>query len=406
LVVGTMLVGLVWTFGLLGWLGWPQDGVLEVLAPLILVVGVCDSLHLLSVFARSIAERPTGNSGPIEILEWTTMEVGSPCLITSLTTALAFLSFVSSPLHTFVRFGFISAFGVMACLLLTFSMLPIGATVLPIRADADMKISSLWLSSLRAVLSFSESRWKEILAFSAAAFLYCLAGWILHLKVDTDWMESWGEHSSVVQSIRFLESKMQRSMTLEAELTLPTSSPIEDPANLAAIGGLAAFMSAQPTLGRATSIRDLLGRLNRTVHGDDEAYAHVGETMAANAELIELMALEDPAALGAWLSMDRSSARISVDSTERSYRTSLRTMESIAAYIETKLPQDWGVRLSGEFAITVDWIRDVQRTQIRSFPTSLLLVFLTVAAFLKSFRLGAVAMVPALLPGVVTLGLM
>ncbi len=46
--LATMGVALVWTFGLLGWLGWPQDGILEVLAPMILVVGICDAVHLLS----------------------------------------------------------------------------------------------------------------------------------------------------------------------------------------------------------------------------------------------------------------------------------------------------------------------------------------------------------------------
>ena len=74
--------------------------------------------------------------------------------------------------------------------------------------------------------------------------------------------------------------------------------------------------------------------------------------------------------------------------------------------IETELPADWKVVLSGESAIGFDWIRDVQATQVRSFPTALVLVFVMVALFLGSMRLSLAAMVPTLLPVVVTLGTM
>ncbi len=62
--------------------------------------------------------------------------------------------------------------------------------------------------------------------------------------------------------------------------------------------------------------------------------------------------------------------------------------------------------LSGEVALTFDWIRDVQGTQVRSFPTAFALVYLMVAIFLRSVRLSLAAMVPTLLPIVVTLGVM
>ena len=119
----TMGVGLLWTFGLVGWLAWPQDGILEVLAPLILVVGVCDAVHVLARYAN--AHQQAENQPRSETILRAAREAGPACLITTLTTAAAYLSFTTSALDTFVRFGVISAFGVVACLVLTFSLLPL-----------------------------------------------------------------------------------------------------------------------------------------------------------------------------------------------------------------------------------------------------------------------------------------
>ncbi len=123
----TVGLALLWTFGALGWLGWPQDSVLQVLATVLLIVGVCDAVHLLSRLRLELAEAPRSGTraGLRGALRRAGDGVAAPCLLTSLTTAGAFASFATSDLATFVRFGAISAFGVIACLLLTFSLLPL-----------------------------------------------------------------------------------------------------------------------------------------------------------------------------------------------------------------------------------------------------------------------------------------
>ena len=81
-------------------------------------------------------------------------------------------------------------------------------------------------------------------------------------------------------------------------------------------------------------------------------------------------------------------------------------MESIRDYARSEFPPDWSVALSGAFAVNFDWVNDVQATQLRSFPTAFVLVFVMVAIFLRSIRLAVGAMIPTLLPVVVTLGAM
>ncbi|MEM7234395.1 MAG: hypothetical protein AAF517_19610, partial [Planctomycetota bacterium] len=76
---------LVWSLGTLGFLGWPQDSILQVLPPLILIVGICDSIHFLS-YAQSEFEAGKEWSGA---LEGAAQSVGLPCLLTTATTVAA-----------------------------------------------------------------------------------------------------------------------------------------------------------------------------------------------------------------------------------------------------------------------------------------------------------------------------
>jgi hypothetical protein len=81
-------------------------------------------------------------------------------------------------------------------------------------------------------------------------------------------------------------------------------------------------------------------------------------------------------------------------------------MRAIRRRVQAALPGDWTVLFSGEYTIGMEWVRDVQNTQLRSFPVAFLLVLGMLALFLGSVRLALVGMVPTLLPVVVTLGTM
>lgn len=399
----SMGVALVWTFGLLGWLGWPQDSILQALAPLILIMGVCDAIHFLSRYAHA-QEDAIERESRREALIRTARDTGAPCLVTTLTTAAALASFATSDLATFLRFGVISAFGVSVCLLLTFSLLPILAQAVPVRTRQATPLSRTWIAALEAVSRSARLRAVPILVATAVLFLVCGIGWLSYLRVDTDGYEMYGDDSQVIGWIRFVESHFDRADNLEIEVLLPEGVDAADPEALASVARFSEFLSADQSLGSTTSILDLLGWMNRLLHADDPAHQQHANTIGANSELIELIGLGNRALLERWLSPDRTRLRLSVDAPFASYTEREHVLGRIEAWAEGDLPSDWDVQHTGPFSIGFDWVRDVQGTQLRSFVTAFSLVFLLVALFLRSAAWSLVAMVPTLLPVVVTLG--
>ena len=154
-------LALLWTLGLLGWLSWPQDGMLQVLAPLILIVGVCDAMHLLAHYANERRAKP-GDAASGALL-YAARHAGPACLITTLTTAAAFLSFTVSDLDTFVRFGFISSFGVVACLALSFTLLPVLIRCFSADPLAVAQTTKAWQGIMNSVVATAIARAKPLL---------------------------------------------------------------------------------------------------------------------------------------------------------------------------------------------------------------------------------------------------
>jgi len=402
--LATMGVGFLWTLGVMGWLGWPQDGMLEVLPAVVVIVGVCDAVHLLSRYAANRDAKPSlTKSGALLVAA---REAGPACLITTLTTAGAFASFTASNLDTFVRFGVILPIGVFACLLLSFSLLPIAIDRLPGESLRSTRVSASWSPAIDALLKTSAQRAAPLLLASILLVAYFGYGWIVHLRADNDWKESLGESSSVVQAITFVEGVLGGSQTLELDIQLPPEDRIEDPETLAKLDELSEGLSRLETIGEAESVMTLMKRLNRLVHGDSPELERVGFSRGANAELLELIAFDDPGTVERWLSMNRSRLRVSAKTSEASSTQRELSLSEVHRTIRSIVPENWKVGVTGQLAIQHAWVRDVQATQLRSFPIAFGLVFILVSIFLRSWKLGLAAMVPTLLPVVVVLGAM
>jgi hypothetical protein len=408
IAMGTMGVAILWTLGLLGWLGWPQDTILQILPTFVLVIGVCDAVHVLNRFGsevRSAGARATGAEREAAILR-ATREVAPPCVMTTLTTAGAFLSFLTSDLATFVRFGTIMAFGVTACLFLTFSLLPLLVRWLPASPAPARQSAEWWAPLLGAVARTAERRAFPVLGATLGLTIVSAIGMLSYLETDTDINRMWGEQSRVTRWIEFVDQNLRGLDSLEIAIGFPDGTDVIEPETQQKLGEFVAFLESSEGLGRTISVRDLLGRMNRAFHDDDPAFERPADTAAENGSLLELAGFNDPRILQPWLSFDWSYTRISVEGPSATAHARGETLERVRGFAAANLPAEWEFTLTGPFAMEFDWVTQIQQTQTWSFATAFLIVLVLVTSFLRSLRLGLLAMIPALVPVVVTLGFM
>jgi len=396
--LATVGVAVGWTFGLMGWLGWPQNSLTQALAPLLLVVGVCDSIHLVS---RIVAH--TEHGGARATLS-ASREVGPPCLMTTVTTAAGFASLATSPLESIARFGILATLGVVAALLLTFTLLPLLVAATPHTWLVTAKLSGRWDARLDALARFARRRRGWILTGALATALLSLAG-LRALRIDASFEDLYGEDSQVVQWSKTVARVLREPDTLEIALEPPGGPDATLLPGLRAIERLEEPLHGLDGLGRTRSLLDPMRHLNRLAHREDLDLS-APDADAQTASLRRLLRNADREVIDWLRNPETGDLRLSVEAAKLPQDRLRAVLARVRRRVDEVLPPGWSATVTGPLAVVQVMIDEIRITQLRSFALATVVIFLVVSAFLRSVRDGALAMIPTLLPILVTLGTM
>jgi len=415
LTLATVGVAVLWTLGLQGWLGFAQNSLTQVLSPLVLVIGVCDGVHLVSRYAGDGARLPrrsrsdTVRASRSLRLGRAAAEVARPCLMTSLTTAAGFASFATAELESFVRFGALAAFGVMAALVLCFSMLPLLLRFMDPDALRLRRGSARWEEGLATLQRFVVRRAGALVAASLVLGGVGSFG-MTQLRVDASFEELYGEESRVVRWVAFVREHLRRPDTLEIELSLPEGAALGARESLDAIARTGRRLESIESLGSARSVVEPLAWQRRLLHGGrpgEQRHADERDENEALLALVEAFGAgvgED--GLARWVDPERRRVRISIESEKTPQDELRRVIAQIEQHLDHELPPGWTGLATGPLVLVHDMIEAIRTTQLRSFAAAGAAVLLLVALFLRSVRWALLAMVTTTLPVVVTLGAM
>jgi len=406
LALAAVGVALVWSVGVQGWLGWPRTSFFQVLPPLLLTIGVCYGIHVLSAYAERLAAAGGGDGAREAALSGALRDVARPILYTALTTAAGFASFQTSGLESLVRFGWIAAFGVMAALVTSFTLLPVALARLPARFIEPPRVHAAWARVVDAIASRA-ARWRgRTLVLTLLLSLLAAAG-LARLRIDASFEEIYGEQNRVVRWAR--EAAHVRSAeTLEIALALP---PGVEPASAEALGTLARLEAiAEPGLGRPLSVLAPMRDLHALFYGGDLVLAGEGAQPERFVSLLRMLRGEAPALVALYVAPasggEPAALRLSFQG-EKLPQDELRALVAgVERQVAAALPPGYSARVTGPLVVVSRMIDEIRDTQIGSFASALLLVAALTALCLRSVPLALLAMVPTVLPVLLTLGAM
>lgn len=404
----TVGVAVLWTMGLLGWLGWPQNSISQTLPPLVLVIGVCDGIHVVARYANdAVAGRRSSRAQRRDLLEAIAGDVGGACTMTSLTTAAGFASFAASRLESFARFGLVAAFGVMAALVLTFSLMPLLLLFIAPEGLRTRAVSDRWDAALAGLMDFALRRTGAIIA---GALLIGGVGsfGMARLRVDASFEELYGEESRVVRWSHFISSHLARTDRLEIELSLPPDAALEAPATLGVVRRVADELARIETFGAVRSLLDPLETARATLGIPMASPGAPGARAEQIAALIEVAAggASGENGLAHWADAGRRRVRLSVESEKSPQDVMRRVLARVDEELARELPPRWSAVVTGPYAVVHDMVEAIRDTQLSSFASAGLMVLVMLAVFLRSLRWAILAVVTSILPVVATLGIM
>ena len=104
-----VLIGVMWAFGILGWLSYEITILTALIPPLIIVIGVPNCIFLINKYQQEVAKH--GNKA--KSLQRVIMKIGNATLMTNLTTASGFATFILTDSKVLKEFGIVASINII-----------------------------------------------------------------------------------------------------------------------------------------------------------------------------------------------------------------------------------------------------------------------------------------------------
>jgi len=394
LPIATVSLALIWTLGVLAWLGLRLDLVTTVLPPLVVTVGFAYAMHVVAEFgARQESAPPGGRTGRLAIALGAIDEVGVPVLLAGLTTGVGFASLALSPIVAIRRFGLFAmlgvGFAVLAALTFTPAVLALGRGR-AVRAPR----SGDWIDRLAEALArLALTRRRLVIAGACAVTVLSLLA-ARRIEVATEFVGNLDPEAPLRADFEAVNQRLGGANLIQIPVTGEAPEAFLEPANLRALESLQAWLAQQPEVGGTVSLVDTVKLLNQALHdGDPAAYA-VPETRRQVGQLLLFGASEETRRL---VDAQHQTANVVVRSTVGDSRSVALLVQRIRERLAA-LPAGLHGEPTGNVVLLGESIDDLSRGQWTSLIVAFAAIYLCLAALFTSWWVGLLALFPNAVP--------
>ena len=386
------------TMGFAGWLGTVFSPGNAGVPIIVMTVTVAHSIHVVTGVLSAMRHGLDRDAAITESIHVNAY----PVFLTSLTTAIGFLSLNAADSPPFRSLGNFVAFGILWAFVFSMTLLPALLSVLPLRSQAAQTVKRGFFDRLA---DFVIARRVFLFWFLGLTTLALISG-IPRNELTDNWKRYFDERYELRRATDFVIENLSGLDLLEYSLDAGRQGGVTDPAYLRTVEAFADWYRKQPEVTNVQAFSDVMKRLNRNMHGDDPASYRLPEDpeLAAQYLLLYELSLPEGTDLNDRIDIAKSATRMTVMARDMSTRALRQLDERAQAWLRVNLP---GVETKASgISVVFAYITErnihsmLQGTMIAMALISLLLVL----AF-RSVRLGLISLVPNFIPAVMSFGL-
>lgn len=397
-IVFVIVFALNTVLGFAGWLGLVLSPTTTVMPVVVMVIAVAASVHIISITLSNMRSGLDRNVAIAESLRTN----ARPVLLTSVTTAIGFLSLNASDSPPYRELGNLVAFGVLCVCFYSMTLLPAMLSLLPLRARSGRAERTPIFERFGA---FVTARSTFLLWF-VPLFVVALVAGIPRNEVSDNWTRLFDERYEFRRSTDFIIQNLTGVNALEFSLDAGSEGGITDPEYMRKIDSFAEWFRNQPEVTHVESFSDIMKRLNKNMHGDDLAFYRLPDDPELAAQYLLLYELSLPfgADLNDRIDIAKSATRTTVTVTGVSAR-GLRELDARAqAWLRANTPE-LATEASGMTMIFAYLTQRNIESMLRGTLIGMALISLILVGVFKSLRLGLISLVPNFIPAAMAFGL-
>ena len=266
-IVVMVVAVLLSALGFVGWTGFRLYGESGAALFVLMAVTVAHAVHVIEAVRAGLRRGMDRRQAAVHAVEFNIW----PVFLTSLTTAIGFLSLNFSEMPPFRVMGNIVAFGSICAFVYAVTLLPAFISLVPMRAGRGGEGKRNIFDSFGR---FVVSRHLTLLWSFAIVVVVSIAG-ISRIELNENHNEFLDRSYEFRRSADFIGKNFGGLEPFEYSLGAGGADGVTDAEYLRKVDAFAAWLRSQPEVSHVFSIADIMKRLNKNLNGDNPEFYRV-----------------------------------------------------------------------------------------------------------------------------------
>ena len=405
ITLSVVITGVMWALGVLGLLQFEITVLTALIPPLIIVIGVPNCIFLINKYQHEVKKH--GNQA--RSLQRVISKIGNATLMTNITTACGFATFILTDSQVLKEFGVVASINIMVIFILSILLIPIIYSFLPLPKKKHLKhLNNNWLNSFVDFLGNTVKK-RRIPVFIISILCLCISIVGMNkIEISGNLIEDMPAKSEFVKDIKFFEKEFKGVLPLEIMIDSKRKNGITRLANLKRIDDFHEHILRIPELSNPISVVNLSKYIKQSFYNGNPNYYQLPSSqentfISTYIKNSNLKLGEKNSYINETGQIARVTTMIGEIDTER--------MEGIEASllkgIELYFPEDrFDVTLTGKTLGYLKGTKFLIKNLLISLFLAIMLISLMITYLFRSYKMVIISLVPNILPLLFTAGVM
>jgi uncharacterized protein len=395
--LATIILSILAALGIAMWAKVVLNPVVMSAPTIIMTICVADAVHLLSSYRWYGGQGMSKNEAMVESIRVNM----SPLFLTSMTTALGFLSMNFSEVPPTVYLGNIVAVGVLIAFVLSVTFLPAIATLMPFTVT-NQKTK---LFSPLDLLADVVVRWRKPLLWITLLVSVIFICLVPNNQINDEFVKYFDPSIEFRQDSEYASAHLIGPYSIEYSLTSKKGLAVSHPDYLFDLQRFIDHLNTYELTNHVTGLTDTIKKLNKNMHGDLERWYQIPDSqpLAAQYLLLYEMSLPYGLDLNNQYNISKTSSRVLLSVKNLSSKEILALEATVNHWVKNNLP-DFDVVSASPTLMFAHVGQNNAKSLV--FGTSLALVLISCVLIfaLKSIKLGLISLIPNIVPAAIAFG--
>ncbi|MEA3494622.1 MAG: MMPL family transporter [Bacteroidota bacterium] len=398
----------LWAFGAMAVIGIPIYAVSTMMPVMLIAIGVADGIHLYSHLQLYLRENlnATKKEATIDMIA----NMWKPVVMTSVTTAIGFISLLTSEVYPIKYFGIFTAFGVLMAMVFSLVLIPAGIMIFGLPKVRKTKNTS---ENSKSTVANVFAKWlinhKSISIFVTIIIIAISIVGMQKIWINSSFLDKFESDSDIVLTDKFINEHFGGTTSLNLILDANgEKDAFKSPDVLKLVNKMQhKVQNDLAVVGNSFSLTDYINRMNKVMNADDEKFNTIPDSKDMIAQYLLLYEMSgDPENLNKVVNYDYEKLNVTFQLKSDNSKALNSALAIINNFEDDFKKYGISLKYAGSGYKGLIFTDLILEGQILSLILSLIIIIVLISLMFKNIKIGFIASVPIFITAGISFGVM